>query len=203
MVNEDYFIKLTLSLYKVTDLFPEEEPLRFLIRKKANEILSSLILIFSDNPISVKREKKIILSQEVLEDIKVLRGFFEIAKKQNWVSELNFLVLRREYDKIDKAIACNTESYEAVREEKRNDSKIRDDKASNSFQFNGLRERRFKKILELVQTKGSAQVKDAETLFPEISKRTLRRDFEYLLNKGLLKREGNGNMAAYRLVGHP
>ncbi len=38
-MQEEKIIKLTNALYKVTGLFPKEEPLKFAIRKEALDIL--------------------------------------------------------------------------------------------------------------------------------------------------------------------
>ena len=43
-MDRDYLIKLTLAVYKVTKIFPSKEPLKFLIREKANQILADFIL---------------------------------------------------------------------------------------------------------------------------------------------------------------
>ena len=85
-MDRDYLIKITLAVYKVTDIFPKEEPLKFLIREKANQILADL----------VSKEK----IEKIRKNIEIINTYFEIAEKQNWVDELNFLVLKREYAKI-------------------------------------------------------------------------------------------------------
>ena len=60
------------------------------------------------------------------------------------------------------------------------------------------------KILEILKEKEKAQVKDFKEFFPEVSKRTLRRDFRYLTNKGFIERKGEKNDTFYQLkeVGH-
>ena len=63
----------------------------------------------------------------------------------------------------------------------------------------GLHERQ-KKILEILQEKRNAQVKDFKEIFPSVSKRTLRRDFRYLMEKGLVQRVGERNSTYYQLT---
>ena len=58
---------------------------------------------------------------------------------------------------------------------------------------------RKKKILETLQEKGRAQVWEIKKIFPEVSKRTLRRDFEKLLKQGLIERMGERNNTFYQI----
>jgi len=62
-------------------------------------------------------------------------------------------------------------------------------------------ERRQKKILEVLKEKGKAQVGDFKMIFPAISKRTLRRDFRDLMEKGLVERMGEKNATIYQFRG--
>lgn len=168
-MDRDYLIKLCLAVYKVTDIFPKEEPLKFLIREKANQILADLL--------SRNKLKKI------EENIKILMGYFEIAEKQNWVDELNFLVLRREYAKIKG-------EKERLKSKKGSVAPI--GKQSNLSERCG-------KILEILRQKERAQVWEFKKIFPEVTKRTLRRDFEFLLKQGLVERAGEDNNIYYKM----
>jgi predicted HTH transcriptional regulator len=58
---------------------------------------------------------------------------------------------------------------------------------------------RQEKILTFLKEKERLQVKDLKNVFPEISKRTLRRDFEQLLKKGLVVRMGEKNNTFYQV----
>jgi len=84
-MSTDFYIKLTLAVYKVTELFPKDEPLKYNIRDLANEILTSLI------------NKQ---NEDIPRLIDDLNNLFDLAEAQNWVDSRNFFVLRREYAKI-------------------------------------------------------------------------------------------------------
>jgi hypothetical protein len=58
---------------------------------------------------------------------------------------------------------------------------------------------RQQKILELLRKKDKLQVWEVKRIFPEITKRTLRRDFKNLLNQGLIQRIGEKNNTFYCL----
>ena len=57
------------------------------------------------------------------------------------------------------------------------------------------------KILEILRERGRAQVGDLKTIFPDISKRTLRRDFKDMLKQNLIERVGEKNETSYILKG--
>lgn len=95
--EKEHFLKLTLAVYKVTELFPEEgESLKAQIRESADRVLADLI--YSENG---------------SRHIGKLKEFLGLAKEKNWVDSRNFLVLEKEYGKIrqlskpEKAIVNN------------------------------------------------------------------------------------------------
>ena len=59
-MSADFYIRLTLAVYKVTELFPKDEPLRQNIRDLANEILIGLINE-QEKPITTQNRKQEIL----------------------------------------------------------------------------------------------------------------------------------------------
>ena len=88
-MTKDFYIKLTLAVYRVTELFPKNETLKHDIRNLANEVLANLII---NNLKDCSR------------NIKALKDLFSLVKEQNWVDSRNFFVLHREYDKIERSI---------------------------------------------------------------------------------------------------
>jgi hypothetical protein len=58
---------------------------------------------------------------------------------------------------------------------------------------------RQQRIIEYLKEKGQAQVWEIQKIFPDISKRTIRRDFRLLLKQGLIERVGERNKTYYKL----
>jgi predicted HTH transcriptional regulator len=179
-MNKLDYLKLTQAVYRVTDGFPEGEPLKFKIRDKANEILSDLVLF---NPTG--REK-------ILKDIEVLDNYFEVARIQNWVNPLNFLVLEQEYNKIKESMARSEKAPKDVPKQPVVSGPGRPMSEPHSSG-------RHQKILEILKEKGQAQVWEIKKIFPEVSKRTLRRDFDYFLKQGIIERIGEKNNTSYKI----
>jgi len=194
-VEKDYLIKLCLAIYRITDLFPEREPLRISLREKANQILADSILFFNGNPVSLTKEQKKRFSERILGNISILQGYFEIAEKQNWLRRENFSVLEREYNMIEKEIKngfSKKESSDITKKEK-SPSQV------SQISLDELKKGRYKRILEVLKEKEEVQVKDLKEIFSRVSKRTLRRDLNDLLKKGFVKRVGDKNRTVYKL----
>jgi hypothetical protein len=193
-MDKNYFIQLTSNLYNLTLLFPEKEPLRYKMRELSNEVLKDITSAdFSFDGPSKKQEKN--NSQLALENLKILDSFFEVAKTQNWVSISDILNLQQEYSKLNEEIERfnkNDKNFQGQNaENKISEKKEKISKIS-------ILERQ-ERILEILQEKEKAQVHEVKEVFPEITKRTLRRDFEFLLKKGLVRRKGERNNTFYQL----
>lgn len=84
--RQEYYLNLTLAVYRVTGLLPEEELLRQRIRTSANQVLADLICF---------REAGVLG-----ESIKTLDNILKQAQEKGLLDARNFIVLRREYSKI-------------------------------------------------------------------------------------------------------
>ena len=198
-MGKDYLLKIVLGVYGVTKFFPEKEPLKFVLREKANQILADAFLFFSQNPIGLGMDQKKDLAGRIISNVEIIKGYFEIAEKQNWLAGKNFFVLKREYDRI-KELAENFFRQKKLFQEERKEKREKE-----GFFENGgterLVNRRAQKIIEILRKREKAQIKDFKEFFPKISKRTLRRDMDYLLEKRLIKRIGDSSNTFYRLGG--
>jgi len=59
---------------------------------------------------------------------------------------------------------------------------------------------RQEKIMGILQNKEKAQIWEMQKIMPEVTKRTLRRDFDDLLKKGYIQRIGEWNTVSYTLL---
>jgi predicted HTH transcriptional regulator len=156
---KEKLIELTRRVYRLTQLFPKKEPLRYKIREIANEILANLL-----------RETK----NPTIKDWEILDSFFEIAKEQNWVSPREISQIQQDYKNLIDGVRPYKEDRPSINE-------------------------RQKKILEILKEKGKIQVGQVKEFFPNVSKRTLRRDFQSLVKKGIIERIGEKNKTFYQL----
>lgn len=84
--------KLTEALYRVTDLFSDSEPLKWLLRRDGLEIFESLLKVKTAST----NERVRGLSQTA-EKVRQLVRVFELAASGSFISDANFQVLKREY----------------------------------------------------------------------------------------------------------
>ena len=150
----------------------------FLI-KLTTDLYRLTLLFPKKEPLRYKMRE---LADEVLvspteKDLEVLGSFFEVAKAQNWVTPADILEIQKEYSKIKEELKKSDENQASI----------------------NLGDRQ-QKILEVLKEKGKAQVWEIQKIFPEVTKRTLRRDFESLLNQGLIERIGERNETFYQLI---
>src|SRR4030042_1403635 len=179
-MNKEDLIQLINSLYRLTLLFPKKEPLRYKMRELADDVLAGFTSFNFDKNQSFKTLRTI---EEINQDLKILDDFFEIAKNQNWVSQYELLNLKEEYSKLNEVLKSLKKPVQVI-EKPEVAAEVTTMVAETVFKpANNTRQL---KILEILKQKEKIQVWEVKQVFPEISKRTLRRDFEQMLNQGLI-----------------
>jgi len=196
MSDKEDFIKLTLALYRVTELFPKNEPLKLKLRSLSLDILSSLNLL-EGNPVSLLPKEKDEIIKKGLQDLELLKGYLQVAKEQGWVDNRNFLVLEREYSRLQPYLqyleneSLNTrEKQQSKNKENKREERLEpiDDEISG-FQ---------KKILEILEQKGKLKAGEVSQFLPELTSRTVRRHLKILKAKKLIEISGNGPQTFYK-----
>ncbi len=99
-MDKKFFIELTNDLYRLTILFPEEEPIRIRIRGLADDILTDLITILEGSS-----EEKIEAAKTVERKIGIMEGMLDIAKDQKWVKNEEFKEVEESYKQIKEEIS--------------------------------------------------------------------------------------------------
>lgn len=197
-MEKEEILKITNELYRLTLFFPKKEPLRYKMREIGTEILA--LFLKSENP----QEQNQLLSK-----LEILDAFFDVARAQSWVKPADLLSLQLQYQKLKSQIKTSfplpfnfslaPQSFFQKAEKKIFPTEKIEKTEKTDFQTNPTAEARQNKILQILKEKGKAQVWEIKQTFPEVSKRTLRRDFVSLLKRGLVERIGERNITFYRL----
>lgn len=207
-MNREYLIQLTQNLYRLTLLFPKKEPLRYKMREVADDILANLISINEDDE---ERSQCFFFTivKKCNQNLAVLDGFFEVAKNQNWVALADLLRLQEEYNRIKTEIKKIRKQPLIEEKEVRSRQKLPTRSVGIPAETSphlppravslSSANKRQQKILEFLKEKDWVQVWQAKQIFPGVSKRTLRRDFGFLLKQGKIERVGERNETFYRL----
>ena len=192
-MDKEKLIKTTKNLYSLTLLFPKKEPLRYKMRELADNILDSLISVLNTNS-SVPQS----LVSETEKDLEVLDSFFEVAKSQNWVSISEILNLQKDYSKVKEDFKKFSGGKNISETEISKNFLVISKDNSRAVPESQISLRQ-EKILDILKEKEKLQVKDLKDVFPQVSKRTFRRDFERLMKNGLVIRIGEKNNTFYQL----
>lgn len=194
---KDRFVELTNSVYRVLEYFPEGDPLRSRAKEKALYIMEQLI---------IGEEQK----QNLINDIDTLLGYLWIGKTQGWLNASSCLIIFSEYEKIIHYL----QSEDKKEKEKQNEQVVLKVQnypvappvtkqpviapvAKGNTTFND----RQKKIIDFLIKNEKAQVVDLQTVLPDVTKRTIRRDLDQLLGANKVARFGEFNQVFYRRVG--
>ena len=169
MSSKEFYIRLTLGVYKVSQLFPGKEPLKADIRELADEILANLLC---NN------------YQGYSENIKLIQNLFNLAESRGLADPRNFLVLRREYNKVSGLIE---------------DAGVSAGKTVENSFHNGKTKNRQEVILGILKSNGKVKMSDLIKSFPDINRRTILRDLGVFCQSGMVERNGGGRGACYTI----
>ncbi len=191
-------IELTIKLYKLTLLFPKKEPLRYRMRETADRILEEFIACNN----SPKKDEFLII-EEIKKDLDIIDAYFEIVKWQNWLSYFDILSLKDQYVKMRDSLPQREVRLPLDLPEPKKIEKpvpVQEELGERKDLPSSKITARQGRIIEILKKKEMVQVWEINKILPDVSKRTLRRDFEQLLKQGLVKRMGEGNKTFYKLI---
>lgn len=220
---KDKFLKLTNTVYKILEFFPESDPLKNRAKDKALAIVEHLTLIDETNGWASFQKERV--KVQLSEDIDILLGYLWIGKSQGWLNSVNCLIIANEYEKIKKEIEPIIELTQKLpgidstsilqgstqispdsvldnagaKKEGAPASFIPDNTEPASIHDKDGTSTRQGKILEFLGKNEKAQVMDLQTILPDITKRTIRRDLDELLEAGKIIREGDFNQVFYKI----
>jgi len=169
----------------------------FGVIKTLDWVSSSDLLEIQEEYSKIGRELKKIYEIQSLKIGEIQALQLEGEKKK--LSQQKTLLGKKETE--DGVVEDEVEEDEGIElsqlEKKDSGEKVESPKQKNVSK-DGLLERQ-QKILEFLKEKGRAQVSDLKGVFPETSKRTLRRDVRYLVSQGLAERIGEKNDTFYQI----
>ncbi len=201
---EDRFVKLTNAVYKVLEFFPEADPLKNRAKDKTLVIMDNLSLVFgTEGWASMQKESA---KHWLSEDIDLLLSYLKIGEKQGWLSPINYIIISNEYEKLKKEIrpVSGYPAKEITQKLPNMESVLLDNVVTEPQKPKVLNlSTRQTKILKFLEEKETAQVMDLQTVLPDITKRTIRRDLDELLKMGKITRIGEWNQVVYKIAEKP
>lgn len=232
-LNEDFSViykkteKLASAIYIVTNHFSENEPIKWVTRKKVTDLLS-FIINYKDVTESTKANFIHELKTKVLELVSSL----EISSSAGLISQMNFSILKQEFLNlinmlvISKSVPKNpfhdnilqtyfdtpptnsglgndgniyniTGIRGAIQKMSFNDIK---DKNDTSEQSGIKRTNRQNTIIGILKKKKDVTINDLAQVIRDCSEKTIQRELNYFISTGILKRVGVRRWSRYSLV---
>ncbi|MDD2274749.1 MAG: hypothetical protein PHI91_02695 [Candidatus Pacebacteria bacterium] len=198
-MQEEKIIRLTNALYKVTGLFPKEEPLKFAIRKEALDILF-FSNIANGKSVLIATDKREEATKKVFTKIELLKTYFSIAKEQGWTDSENFLILEEQYNLFKESFSPKIEKKEEKKEVVKEEKPLikKEIKKSRSINYEELSAVQLK-VLEMLQNRGQLKPNQICDFFPETNPRTIRRELKGLKDLKILLTTGGGKTITYEI----
>ena len=206
-MNRGFFIKLTFAVIKVLDASTGDKELKRQIQESAEGILADVLVISEESLIASEQKHKIAL--RIQERIDALLQRLSTAKAQEIISAGSFMVLEREYLKIQAWISGVILALPKIQEEEITPQSrvlvVKETKKQNvaspakKIKQSSKMSDRQKRILDILHNKDKAQVWELQKIFPQVTKRTLRRDLDDLLQQNLVVRTGEWNSVSYQI----
>lgn len=207
-MQED-IIKITSAVYSMLEVFPDAEPLKHKTKEKALFVLEHATSLFESHGwvslkdyVSPDRQKQADL---LLGEIDILQSYLKLGQSQGWIDNVNFLIIAKQYQLLRGRVASlKTVSNKAVLPTdvvSVQPPVVVKEKKVEKVQVAEVEDYpdRQKKILKILSKKGQAQVADLLKEIPNITKRTLRRDMDSLLQKRRVARIGQFNQVFYKI----
>lgn len=225
---EDYLIyifkkteKITSALYMISSLLKDEEPIKWELRDKGMDLITASFNASSSLPGDKNFAIQSIFAS-ALETISLLN----VAKVSHLISEMNHRLLIREIDQIismlKNRLTENVESAGYVLSEsffntpdlfstgfKSDMQKAKGhgysqkghlaDASADSSQGHDKKSERKHSIITLLKGHGGLTIKDFSKVIKDCSEKTIQRELLDLVEKGIVKKEGERRWSTYSL----
>ena len=208
-MTTDFFIRLILATHKVAGILQKEDPLRTQVQDSANKLLASLVLLAEETSFMPEQKRTVI--PKAIREVGELTAYLSYAKRVAKINPENFVMLEREYGRVgdflrdlhEKAVVVSKPAVTVAQEQiipKKNLQPVSviDTKENTSASKEDLSSRQ-SRILELMRNKPKVQVWELQKVLPEVTKRTLRRDLDDLLQRSFITRQGEWNEVFYQI----
>ena len=187
MLHRRSVLNLAFFIYKESEYWVGQHYLREKIRALTEELFAEFVLWENSNP-------KIVHATKIEELIKEIKEVLLQARSRDLLNRENFQLISQELKKIKKEVLQDKSEIAFDEKLSHTYTRTRDRKPDIQTELSQVQ----KKILQLLQERGPLQVAGLQPYFPHLTKRTIRRHLRFLVEKGLIQREGEGSNVIYK-----
>ena len=207
--------KLATALYMITNLFSDNEPMKWSTRKKISDVLS-FMLTYKNLSINSKENFSENLRIMVLEIVSLL----EIASRSGLVSNMNFSILKQEFSNLLIALEENKDrefsgGKQTIPDNFFNDQTFLKEKSQGQNTFVQSHtpkdniiisdksvfksNNRQSVIIQTLKKKKELSIKDLTSVVHNCSEKTIQRELTSLVFQGIVKKIGQRRWSRYSL----
>lgn len=219
--------KLASAVYMITNLFSENEPMKWTLRRKVSDLLS-FIVGYKDIKDSNLNDYSYSVRTKILEVVSML----EVSFRAGLLSQMNYSIIKQEFSNlVDVFVVQNTQNkstnfdsisknfFDVVdnrhriptmtlasthnlvhQEEVFNVDVSLKDKVSTNDNVVVKRTNRQNVILSLLKKKKELTIKDIAQVIKDCSEKTIQRELIAFIDSGVLKRTGERRWSKYSLA---
>jgi hypothetical protein len=212
--------KLASAVYMITNLFSDNEPMKWTLRKKVSDLVSFILTYKDIGQIEVS-DFVHTTRTKVLELVSLL----EVSFVGGLVSPMNFNVLKNEFTNLISTLESESGSHREVSKESISsnffnipESSLRPSLTKNTMYKNEVsaikdimgaplvtkdefkRSNRQNIILALIKKKKEVTIKDIAMIIKDCSEKTIQRELISFIEAGVLKRVGERRWSKYMLA---
>ena len=191
--------KLTEALYRVTDLYPDQEPLKWALRENAVYLYNNLMSITDMSDRKLRYNFK-----EVLSSLSQIINKLDLASLGGFISDINFEIIKKEYGSL-KDFLENQQQFIFSQEELLIKPELPILKEKEIKEYKGQKilsdktEDRKQKILNSLKENDKKTIKEISSIFEDISEKSIQRDLADLVKSGRLLANGEKRWRVYYL----
>jgi len=202
--------KLASAVYLITNLFSDNEPMKWTLRKKVSELLS-FIASYKDVRQSEFPNFTHFTKTKVLEVVSLL----EVSVLAGLVSQMNFNIIKQEFSNLVELLNNNTHKSDfsndlipktffesnktpyvisptSVMQSIKDTNAVKDSAVFKSTNRQNI-------ILGLLKKKKELTIKDIAVIIKDVSEKTIQRELISLISAGILSKTGERRWSKYSL----
>ena len=195
--------KLTEAVYRVTDLYPDQEPLKWALRENAVYLYNNLMSITD-----MSDRKSRYNFKEILSSLCQIINKLDLASLGGFISDINFEIIKKEYGSL-KDFLENQQQFILSQEELliKPELPILKEKETKGHLMSNRTlsvqrdktEDRKQKILNSLKENDKKTIKEIASIFEDISEKSIQRDLADLVKSGHLLANGEKRWRVYYL----
>lgn len=204
----DRIKKLTEALYRVTDLYPDQEPLKWALRENSVYLYNNLMSITDMSDRKLRYNFK-----EVLSSLSQIINKLDLASLGGFISDINFEIIKKEYGSL-KDFLENQQQFIFSQEELLIKPELPVFKEKEIKEYKGHKgqeilsdkkiiqktsKERKQKIIDFLRENDKKTIKEIASIFEDISAKSIQRDLADLVKSGILLANGEKRWRVYYL----